>query len=136
MPVNKKEFIRFVKFLVVGIINTFVTYIVFVLIRLFGATPELSNAMGYLAGVINSFLWNKKWVFQTKGTNVYKEMAAFFAVFVVCYYVQFVAFRFMLYEMKWNEYIAQLIGMLVYTMLSFILNKFFSFKNNGCEDDR
>lgn len=133
---NKKEYIRFVKFLVVGIINTLVTYVVFVLFRLLGVTPEISNAAGYLAGVINSFIWNKMWVFQTRGTNVYKEILSFFVVFAFCYFVQFIAFRFMLYEMQCNDYIAQLIGMFVYTILNFLLNRFISFKYDVGKDNR
>ncbi len=125
----KKERIRFCKFLIVGVINTSITYIVYVLLRLFTIAPELCNIIGYAAGVINSFIWNKKWVFQTKGSNICREMTFFFLVFIFCFFIQFYAFRFMLYQLKWNEYLSQFIGMIVYTLLNFTLNRTISFKN-------
>lgn len=123
-----EETIRFGKFLVVGLINTSVTYIVYVFLRLFLLSPEICNAAGYVAGVINSFLWNKKWVFKTKGTNVIREAISFLVVFMISYGVQLYTFRLMLYNLLWNEYLAQFFGMVIYTILNFVLNRFFSFK--------
>lgn len=122
-----EETIRFGKFLVVGVINTSVTYIVYVLLRLFLLRPEICNAAGYVAGVINSFLWNKKWVFKTKGTNIIREAISFLVVFMISYGVQLYTFRLMLYHFLWNEYLAQFFGMVIYTILNFVLNRFFSF---------
>lgn len=124
----KKERIRFCKFLIVGVINTSITYIVYVLLRLFNIAPELCNIIGYAAGVINSFIWNKKWVFQTKGSNICREMTFFFLIFIFCFFIQFYVFRFVLYQLKWNEYLSQFIGMIVYTLLNFTLNITISFK--------
>lgn len=126
--INKEEAIRFGKFLVVGVINTSVTYLVYVFLRLFLLSPEICNAAGYIAGVINSFLWNKKWVFKTKGTNVIREVSSFLVVFLISYAVQLYTFRLMLYHFLWNEYLAQFFGMVIYTILNFVLNRFFSFK--------
>lgn len=125
---NKEEAIRFGKFLVVGVINTSVTYIVYVFLRLFSLSPEICNATGYVAGVINSFLWNKKWVFKTKNTNIIREVISFLVVFMISYGVQLYTFRLMLYYLLWNEYLAQFFGMVIYTILNFVLNRFFSFK--------
>lgn len=125
---NKEEAIRFGKFLVVGVINTSVTYIVYAFLRLFSLSPEICNAAGYVAGVINSFLWNKNWVFKTKKTNIIREVISFLVVFIISYGVQLYTFRLMLYNLLWNEYLAQLFGMVIYTILNFVLNRFLSFK--------
>ena len=125
---RKTEAGRFGKFVIVGIINTAVTYIVFVILRLFGATPEISNAIGYVAGVANSFIWNKRWVFQTKGTNVWRELTAFLLIFLLCYGIQFLAFTTMIHRWNMNEHIAQLIGMGIYTILNYMLNRTLAFR--------
>lgn len=125
---NKVEFVRFLKFLIVGIINTGITYIVYVLLRFLDLVPELCNVIGYIVGVVNSFIWNKKWVFQARSGNTINEFMSFIAVFVVCYAIQLYVFRTMLYVFFINEYLAQLIGMIVYTILNFSLNRIFSFK--------
>lgn len=126
---NKKtEAGRFGKFIIVGIINTAVTYLVFFLLRQFGVLPEISNAVGYVAGVANSFIWNKLWVFHTKDTNVWKELSMFLLVFLLCYGIQFLAFTTMIHQLNMNEYIAQLISMCIYTVLNYVLNRTLAFR--------
>lgn len=123
-----KDLVRFIKFLIVGCINTGITYLCFIILRFIGVSPELSNTIGYVVGVINSFIWNKKWVFNTHNTNVLREAFSFFIIFLVCFTLQFIIFRFLIYQMNTNEYLAQLISMIIYTVLNYILNRLFSFK--------
>ena len=128
---NKKEIIRFGKFLIVGVINTSLTYIVYVCLRLFNLHPFLCNIVGYIVGFVNSFIWNKKWVFQTLGTNVKREFILFLLVFVFCYGIQLYIFHFMFNELNINEYVTQLISMGAYTVLNFILNRVISFQKSS-----
>lgn len=60
---KKIELARFVKFIIVGCLNTAITYICYVALRFFDFGVEVSNLIGYIVGLINSFVWNKKWVF-------------------------------------------------------------------------
>lgn len=133
---KKLETIRFLKFCIVGGINTLVTYITYVFLRYLGIIPEICNASGYVLGVINSFLWNKIWVFKTKKTNVQKEALSFFIVFVICYCLQFILFNFLIYNTNCNEYLAQFIGMILYTILNYVLNRLFSFKKKYDYNER
>ena len=52
--------VQFVKYCMVGALNTLVTLCtIFVCKSLFDVNEYLSNAICYVLGVINSFLWNK-----------------------------------------------------------------------------
>ena len=67
---NHTKQIEFLKFIIVGMINTMVTLVViFTTKSLLGLNPYLSNALGYVAGLTNSFIWNKAWVFRSKGST-------------------------------------------------------------------
>ena len=56
-----------IKYGVVGLSNTLITMIViWVMMKLFGCREGLSNLTGYVAGILNSFIWNKQWTFQGK----------------------------------------------------------------------
>lgn len=126
--ISNTEIRRFAKFLVVGCLNTGITYVCFVLLRLVGCTPEVSNTIGYIVGLINSFIWNKTWVFKTHDTNVVREACSFFLVFLICFLLQFVCFTTLIHHTGVNEYLAQLVSMVIYTVFNFILNRLFSFK--------
>lgn len=125
---HNKDIVQFIKFILVGIINTTLTYITYVILRLFKIPPIICNTAGYIIGVINSYLWNKKWVFKTTETNVKKEFIHFIFVFFICYILQLLVFYLMINYTAINEYIIQIVGMAVYTILNYTLNRIYSFK--------
>jgi putative flippase GtrA len=97
-----------------------------------GVSYKWANVVGYVAGLINSFVWNKQWVFRSNN-NLFYEMAGFGACFVVCYGVQFLLLSVMVEHLEWNEYLAQLLAMGAYTVLNFILNRLFTFRRRESE---
>ena len=62
--------IRFVKFGMVGVINTLVNWIIFFILNALGMYYILANIIAYTLGTIHSYLWNTLWVFK------YKEKAS------------------------------------------------------------
>ncbi len=57
---KRREMLRFIKYCMVGGLNTMLTLgVIFVSKSVFDVNPYVSNVLGYTAGVINSFLWNK-----------------------------------------------------------------------------
>ena len=59
--------IRFVKFGMVGVINTLVNWIIFFILNALGMYYILANIIAYILGTVNSYLWNTLWVFKYKG---------------------------------------------------------------------
>lgn len=150
---DKKFFAELVKYGIVGVSNTLVTAIVIWLIMRFiynvageseatGMQLSVSNFIGYAAGVINSFIWNRNWTFKSKN-NWKKEFLVFIGVFFLCYipqlllvnllntYAAFPAIRFGLlgFEVLINHaYICQLIGIVFFTAMNFLCNKYITFR--------
>ena len=56
------------RFIVVGFLSTLINYLVFNITYTFSGNIVLSSYLGYFLGLINSFIFGKKWVFnvQTK----------------------------------------------------------------------
>ncbi|MBS7375686.1 MAG: GtrA family protein, partial [Muribaculaceae bacterium] len=87
---EKKEIrttmVQLIKYGIVGVSNSLITLIV---IFLFNSVLNLSlllaDVVGYVAGVINSFIWNKQWVFKTHDTKLVKEMSLFVTGFLICF---------------------------------------------------
>ncbi|MDE6309469.1 MAG: GtrA family protein [Muribaculaceae bacterium] len=139
--VKQQATTQFIKYAVVGVMNTMVTLIViFVCKSLLGVPEVLSNALGYIAGVVNSFMWNKTWVFRSKKS--FRREAVKFAIgFGLCYVLQLgvvlgIDNHSPISGMEWDimgftlsSYgVATLIGMVVYTMANFVYNKTVAFK--------
>lgn len=83
---------RFIKFGLIGVLNTLVDFVVFYLLDKFviqdgptvvllGATvvagPYISNAISYVVANIHSFIWNKFWTFQKKEPLTRREVGRY-----------------------------------------------------------
>jgi putative flippase GtrA len=68
----------FLKFGTVGFFNTLITLGSYTLFIYIGINYLAANVLGYSLGVLNSFYWNKKWVFQdqTKKASVFLKFIA------------------------------------------------------------
>lgn len=142
MTENKNSSLRqLIKYGMVGVLNTVVTLLaIFICKSVIGINPYLSNAIGYALGVINSFIWNRKWVFHSHG-RIHREALLFFTGVGICYCIQLVCVYALtayspLGNMEWTIYrftlsgygASTLIGCVVYTITNFIYNKIIAFR--------
>ena len=118
---------QFVKFCIVGILNTALTLgVIFVLMRGFAVNYVLANMIGYVLGLVNSFLWNKTWTFRSTG-SLGRESVAFLAVFGVSYAIQLGALVLLKETCNLHVEVAQVVSMVIFSAVNFLGNKFFSF---------
>lgn len=125
----KKAIKQAIKYGVVGVINTLITAVViWIMMKLLGCSDVVSNVVGYLAGVLNSFIWNKMWTFKSSAKWIGSAIR-FGVVFGICYLLQLGLLVFVLTPyLDIDPYYNQLIAMAFYTMINFVMNKFYTFK--------
>ena len=125
----RETVVQAVKYGVVGASNTLITAIViWVMMKGFGFSDVVSNITGYIAGVLNSFIWNKQWTFQS-AAGWLSSALRFGLVFGVCYLFQLGLLIYVLTPyLEIDPYYNQLIAMLFYTVINFVMNKFYTFK--------
>lgn len=138
---DRKTMIQFIKYSMVGVMNTLITLVViYVCKSLLDINEYVSNTVGYIAGLINSFLWNKKWVFKVKEDS-FNQIIRFAAGFLMCYGLQFLVVwvlneHTILGEMEWTVKgftfggygVATIVGMMVYTLANFVYNRLITFR--------
>ena len=117
---------QFIRFGIVGIINTLITLIViYFLQEILHVKYTISNFIGYIAGVVNSFFWNKLWVFKKLNSNFIREAILFLGI---CYGIQFISLLILVEILYVPDSWAQLLSMIVYTLCNFIMNRCITFK--------
>lgn len=138
---DHKTMIQFIKYSMVGVMNTLITLIViYVCKSLLGVNEYFSNTIGYIAGLINSFLWNRNWVFKVKEDSL-NQIIRFAAGFLLCYGLQFLVVWVLnehtfLGSMEWTVQgftfggygVATIVGMVVYTLANFVYNRLITFR--------
>lgn len=124
------------KFLLVGAANTLLSAVLMFLLEGLGYWP--STAIAYVAGAVLSFFLNRSFTFKSKAA--FWPSAGKFALNVaVCYLIAYsiaqplvtlVLSRTALAAI-WQERIAKLCGMALYTVINYFGQRFFAFRNNG-----
>lgn len=118
-----------IKYSVVGVSNTLITAIViWIMMKIFGYSDVVSNVTGYVAGVLNSFVWNKQWTFKSEA-GWWSSAVRFGLVFGICYLMQLGLLMYLKEYLPIDPYYNQLLAMAFYTVINFVMNKYFTFKS-------
>ncbi|MDR2805139.1 MAG: GtrA family protein [Dysgonamonadaceae bacterium] len=151
---NRKLIVQVCKYGIVGVLNTLLTAVVIALMMHFlfhvngqqdasSIAVSVSNATGYVAGLINSFVWNRKWTFHSR-KDWRIDFLKFTATFLICYIPQLLLVMALnryanipslkihalgVESMLSPAYLCQLTGIVFYTALNFLCNKYYTFKS-------
>lgn len=83
---NRESFNQAMKIGAVGVFNTVVSFSLFNVFRVMGASPQASLAMSFALTTFMSYLINRRWTFAlTDGKVSGRETASFFGVNIVAY---------------------------------------------------
>lgn len=134
---NREECIRFVKFGIVGISNTAISYIFYVIILLLlqwlGLLPYedylIAQIVGYVLSIFWAFFWNYRYVFEQSDNKWYVEL---WKSFIAYSFTGLILSTVLLY--LWvdvfhiSKLIAPIINLIITVPLNFIINKCWAFK--------
>lgn len=147
----KKTVVQLFKYGVIGVMNTLITVVSFYLLNTWAGVPYgAANIVGYVLGVINSFIWNRQWVFKN-GTNIKREALLFGVGFVICWLLQGGVSLLLLEGLQMKglkpdaipfipmkhpgQNIVMVISMVVYTIANYIYNRTITFKEKKEQDN-
>ncbi|MEB7601546.1 GtrA family protein [Raoultella terrigena] len=114
------------KYVMVGLLNTAITAVVIFLLMSAGVGIYISNALGYMLGILFSFVVNSLFTFSTTLTG--KRFIKFLASCAVCWVANIITVKIFLMIFSDFIYIAQLCGMIVYTISGYLINKLWVMK--------
>lgn len=123
----------FLKFIIVGIINTIVgAGVMFALYNIFYCSYWFSSIMNYVVGSVVSFFLNKYFTFKSKSFS-FKEVIYFIINIAVCFFIAyglakpFAMYILSGYSVSVQENTAMFIGMVIFTGLNYLSQRFIVF---------
>ena len=129
----------FMKFVMVGIINTLVgTTIMFVFYNVFHLNYWISSASNYIIGSLVSYLLNKNFTFRFKEKGYY-SLLRFIINILTCYLL---AYGIAKPIMHWilsdfnktiQENLSMLLGMCLFVVFNYLGQRFFAFRKKNAE---
>ena len=119
---------QFSKYISVGALNTIAGVSVIILCKaVFSFGDITSNLIGYGVGLLLGFLLNRAWTFRYAG-NIWWASCRYIVAFLFAYSCNLVVVLALINEAGVNSYLAQTFGVLPYTIVFFLLSKYFVFQ--------
>ena len=137
---KRNNLIEFIKFGIVGLSNTAVAYIVYVLtLQLFLISKTqfrydylVGNVVSFILSVLWSFYWNNKYVFKVKEGEKRNILSALFKTYMTYAFTGLILNNLLAYV--WidifhiHKMIAPLITLIVSVPINYLLNKLWAFR--------
>ncbi|WP_312475372.1 GtrA family protein [Neobacillus sp.] len=130
----------FVRFIMVGMINTIVGLsVMYLLLHALGLSYWMSTFVGNAIGACVSFFLNKSFTFKSKD-SVTKSALRFIIVILCCYFIAYdIGRSFVVWILKNNDFIhsnvktdlSVLVGTCLYTVLNYFGQKIFVFSKKN-----
>lgn len=137
----KTVYIQFIKFGMVGVSNTLISYgiemlfyyVIFVNAAMTSNTKVIvTSTVAFIISVSNSYFWNNRFVFRSNENKDWKKHLKAYGKTVIAYGVTGLllspAFKLFLNGNGVPYYLASLASLIITIPLNFVLNKFWAFK--------
>lgn len=134
---------RLTRFIIVGISNTIISYVVFALLFYSQLFPDalrapLSQALSYLAGMAWAFVWNRFWAFRQVDTNrarLWSDSAKFIVAQLSCLALSVVLVTFFIDYVRLLPELGWLLAMAIVTAANFLAMHFWVFPVTRSTDE-
>ena len=129
---NKSDILQFIKFGIVGVSNTLVSFAVYyIFIWIDPKLYLIGSALGWVVSVANAFYWNNKYVFKG-GRSDSRSLLKRLGKTYVSYGATFLLTTALLYlevdRLHWPEALCPPLNLLITIPLNFLLNRFWAFQ--------
>lgn len=123
---------QFIKFGLVGVSNTLISYVCYVGCIFVGLHYFVANLIGFVISVLNSFYWNNKFVFKCKSDERRALLPTLLKTFVSYGSTGLVLNSILLWigvdMLNISEYIMPIINLVITIPLNFLMNKLWAYK--------
>lgn len=123
----KLSFIQFVKFNIVGVINTAIDFCVFTLLTFLSVNSLLAQAISYGCGMVNSYFLNRNWTFAKRKEAGIWQAARFFTVNLTALGISMAVMYLVNTVLMVNVFISKLAATALGIAVNFLGNKLWVF---------
>lgn len=125
---SKAIFKESAKFSIVGVMNTIAgLFIIYSTMYFFGFNDATANISGYSAGMVLGFILNKNWTFRDH-RMWHCAFLKYIGIFILSYFINLSVVLYLTRNFAVERYAAQALGIVPYTISSFLFSKYFVFK--------
>lgn len=126
---NREELIKLIKFGVTGVINTLIDFGVFTLLTsAFAVNMYAAQTAGYVCGMANSYLVNRKWTFNSTNPLFGCELAKFIVVNLITLALSYGALFLFADWLGIHQTISKILVTCITMAVNFVLSRLWVFQ--------
>ncbi len=122
---------QFILFCFVGGMNSLISYGVYALLVVLGMYYTAANLLGDIAGGVNSYLWNSRWVFRNAERRTSRSLPRFVVTFVLFCVLSYLLMWLLVDFFGIPKLLAKIVALPITTLVNFFMNKLWAFKKRG-----
>ena len=119
---------KFIKFGLVGVLNTLINWIIFAVLNFVGVYYIVANVIAYAIATANSYIWNSKWVFKYNGKDKKETTIKFIILNLIGLALNTAILYFLVDILLFNKLIGLVITTVIVMVINYIVNKIWVFK--------
>ena len=119
---------KFIKFGLVGVLNTLINWIIFAVLNFVGVYYIVANVIAYAIATANSYIWNSKWVFKYNGKDKKETTIKFVILNLIGLALNTAILYFLVDVLLFNKLIGLVITTVIVMVINYIVNKIWVFK--------
>ena len=123
----------FLRYATVGAISNVTGYLIYIALNLVGCGPKMAMTLTYGVGVLQTFLFNRRWSFQFIGTTA-PALVRYIFVYAVGYLINFLALMLLVDELGFPHVVVQGLMILIIATMLFLAQKYWVFRRASAGD--
>ena len=125
------ELINIIKFSIVGVSNTLLNFVIFILLNNIGINYILASIIAYSISITNSYFWNSRLVFKYDNKNKKSILIKFIILNLIGLSINAVLMATLVGVLAIKKIVAMFIVSLLVMCINYILNKIWVFKKES-----
>ena len=125
------ELINIIKFSIVGVSNTLLNFVIFILLNNICINYILASIIAYSISIINSYFWNSRLVFKYDNKNKKSILIKFIILNLIGLSINAVLMATLVGVLAIKKIVAMFIVSLLVMCINYILNKIWVFKKES-----
>lgn len=131
--VKFSDIYQIIRFGIVGVLNNFLGYVVYLLLTYFWLEPKVAVTILYPIGVLVAYFSHAKYSFAHQGKHTW-AVVRFFISYFLCYWLNLSMLYFFSDRLGFAHQIVQAFAIVIVGGVLYLLLKFFVFWSQSTED--
>jgi len=121
---------QFLKFGLVGLSNTLISYLTYVLLVYFSVHYQIANIVAFVISSLSGFLLNRSWVFKAKHSAATMQLVKYYIIYGSSLFISLLFSYFWIEMLGINKYLPPIFNLCITVPYNYFFNKIWAFRKS------